>query len=245
MAIETADTPSPQKTPLQKSKIYEGQVTREELEYYLGFLCYLDQDNPEHLVTLPTETLANLAHIILYKFESLKVKSFMVYKQWTRAGFATADEYGPASGFSGKHGMGNAGKMLLKDKGRLGPSTLTSADPQYLSRQASKKEEYIKSFCKAYDAWIRDLDVLKKTFSPLKNKAMAMYGTTLHAEEEDGGNNDGEEDPHGYDSFTLSEKLAMVEDAMTKFREVYDHSLDFILEHLPGRPFLNLYSSGY
>jgi len=233
MAVETIL----QKAPLQKSKIYEGQTTREELEFYLGFLCYLNQD-AANLVTLPTDTLANLAHTILYKFETLKVKSFMVYTQWKRDGFPSADEYGPSGFGGGSHGMGNAGKMLLRDKGRLGPSTLASADPVYLSRQATKKEEYIASFCKAYDTWLHELDLLKKAFSPLKNKAMAM----MYQDDNEDQNQDEDDEEEDYDSFTQEEKLTRIEEAMTTFRMVYDHSLDFILEHLPGRPFLRLYS---
>ncbi|KAJ3046298.1 hypothetical protein HDV00_000112 [Rhizophlyctis rosea] len=190
---------------LEHSKIPEGRIKREELQYHLHLSSILDQKITT-ITSMSANEVTQLRHTIITKFEKIFNAARSAYNQWVTYGFTTSHDQADGSHGGGATMFRYEGRSMIKKTSGMLP------DLDHMERERLKLAEYKR--------------VYSETRQPVREAFIALM-------------NEVNEPLVGWEEGSTEEREKMVQDFGGRVANVYEMLLDFILESVRGRTFLN------
>ncbi len=199
---------------LGESKIYEGRVSRYEIERRINVFDSIDSVSSTIASKLTKEEIGNAIQLIECRLSRVMDCIDKTYMKWRWAGFSTS----PQSLFS-SHATAGLDKLFLREAGALSRDFTVSTrtedilrDQEKAIKESERQQEYTKSYRTVSDDLENMYEELTSFIANLLEK---------------------------WDKVTKEEKTCLVEELKNGSLVLYNSMVDVIMMFLPGRTFLN------
>lgn len=206
---------------MEESSLVVGRISRDELEYRLGFDGLFSQIQDP--TSLTADQVTELRHQVYLKFARIHVVCLTTYAAWLDCGFQTG--YNVAGG---SHGVGanlwlqEAGVYAREPTGQL-------PDIEKISKEIDRRALYIEAFQEDFFPIERNLKELQSSSTMTK---IVTIGDSENITQV----------PRPVDEWqdmSTDQRATLISEFCSNITQLYESYVNLILKHLPGRTFLN------